>query len=243
MVLTRREVQILNVLITLNREIDMEFLAEEFSVSLRTIRYNIENLNYYLKMYKFPIIEKSLKGKLSLKGEVLLRDFLKEIESKDYKYVEDERMEYIFTAILFSVEEKLNIMKLASFFQVSELTVKNDIKKLKTILKKRELTMRYNNSNGFYIDSDELKIRKEKIKVFIENLFGFQNNENQKELFINYKIKKLPNNYMEKLDQDFLKNYLKSIENMLIENTSNEVFELLIIYFSITCLVPDPCSL
>ena len=99
MVLTRREVQILNVLITLNREIDMEFLAEEFSVSLRTIRYNIENLNYYLKMYKFPIIEKSLKGKLSLKGEVLLRDFLKEIESKDYKYVEDERMEYIFTAM------------------------------------------------------------------------------------------------------------------------------------------------
>ena len=236
MVLTRREVQILNVLITLNREIDMEFLAEEFSVSLRTIRYNIENLNYYLKMYKFPIIEKSLKGKLSLKGEVLLRDFLKEIESKDYKYVEDERMEYIFTAILFSVEEKLNIMKLASFFQVSELTVKNDIKKLKTILKKRELTMRYNNSNGFYIDSDELKIRKEKIKVFIENLFGFQNNENQKELFINYKIKKLLNNYMEKLDQDFLKNYLKSIENMLIENTSNEVFELLIIYFSIAIL-------
>ena len=53
MVLTRREVQILNVLISLNEEIDMEFLAKEFLVSMRTIRYNIENLNYYLQRYNF----------------------------------------------------------------------------------------------------------------------------------------------------------------------------------------------
>lgn len=189
MVLTRREVQILNVLISLNEEIDMEFLAKEFLVSMRTIRYNIENLNYYLQRYNFPLIKKTLKGKLILKEKVSLRSFLEKIESKDYKYVEDERMEYIYTAILFSVDEKLNILKLASFFQVSELTIKNDIKKLKGLLKKRDLTMRYNNSNGFYIDSDELKIRKEMMKIFIENLFGFQNSENRQELFINYKIK------------------------------------------------------
>ena len=236
MVLTRREVQILNVLISLNEEIDMEFLAKEFLVSMRTIRYNIENLNYYLQRYNFPLIKKTLKGKLILKEKVSLRSFLEKIESKDYKYVEDERMEYIYTAILFSVDEKLNILKLASFFQVSELTIKNDIKKLKGLLKKRDLTMRYNNSNGFYIDSDELKIRKEMMKIFIENLFGFQNSENRQELFINYKIKEFLNDYMMKLDQEFLKNYLKSIENMLVENTSNEVFELLIIYFTIAIL-------
>ena len=236
MVLTRREVQILNVLISLNEEIDMEFLAKEFLVSMRTIRYNIENLNYYLQRYNFPLIKKTLKGKLILKEKVSLRSFLEKIESKDYKYVEDERMEYIYTAILFSVDEKLNILKLASFFQVSELTIKNDIKKLKGLLKKRDLTMRYNNSNGFYIDSDELKIRKEMMKIFIENLFGFQNSENRQELFVNYKIKEFLNDYMMKLDQEFLKNYLKSIENMLVENTSNEVFELLIIYFTIAIL-------
>ena len=56
MVLTRREVQILNVLISLNEEIDMEFLAKEFLVSMRTIRYNIENLNYYLHHKKQKLI-------------------------------------------------------------------------------------------------------------------------------------------------------------------------------------------
>ena len=84
MVLTRREVQILNVLISLNEEIDMEFLAKEFLVSMRTIRYNIENLNYYLQRYNFPIIKRTLKGKLILKEKISLRSFLEKGEYNRY---------------------------------------------------------------------------------------------------------------------------------------------------------------
>ena len=56
MALTKREIEILNIL-TDSDNIDMEYLAEEFGVSLRTIRYSIENLNYYLKKYNFPVID------------------------------------------------------------------------------------------------------------------------------------------------------------------------------------------
>ena len=58
MALTKREIEILNIL-TNSDNIDMEYLAEDFGVSLRTIRYSIENLNYYLKKYDFPVINGS----------------------------------------------------------------------------------------------------------------------------------------------------------------------------------------
>ena len=235
MALTKREIEILNIL-TNTDNIDMEYLAEEFGVSLRTIRYSIENLNYYLNKYNFPVIDKNAKGILYQREKFSLSNFLKKIESRDYKYLDTERVEYIYIYILFNTSEKLNIINLASLFQVSELTIKSDVKKLKSFLKTKNLSFRYNNTKGFYIDSSEIAVRKEMIKIFMDKLFNFENSPNKMNLFIDYRIKDILNNYIKQIDQNFLKNYLKEIESKLIENTSNEVFELLIIYFSIAIL-------
>ena len=235
MALTKREIEILNKLTNADN-IDMEYLAEDFGVSLRTIRYSIENLNYYLKKYDFPVIEKNSKGILYQREKFSLSNFLKKIESRDYKYLDIERVEYIYIYILFNTSRKLNIINLASLFQVSELTIKSDVKKLKDFLKSKDLSFRYNNTKGFYIDSSEIAVRKEMIKIFMDKLFNFENTANKMDLFIDYQIKDILNNYMKQIDQNFLKNYLKDIESKLVENTSNEVFELLIIYFSIAIL-------
>jgi mannitol operon transcriptional antiterminator len=235
MALTKREIEILNILTT-SDNIDMEFLAGEFSVSLRTIRYSIENLNYYLNKYDFPVIDKNSKGILYQKEKFSLSNFLKKIESRDYKYLDTERVEYIYIYILFNTSQRVNIVNLASLFQVSELTVKSDIKKLKDFLKDKNLSFRYNNIKGFYIDSPEITVRKEMIKTFMDKLFSFESNPNKMNLFIDYRIKDILNNYIKQIDQNFLKNYLKEIEGKLVESTSNEVFELLIIYFSIAIL-------
>ena len=235
MALTKREIEILNIL-TNSDNIDMEYLAEDFGVSLRTIRYSIENLNYYLKKYDFPVIDKNSKGILYQHEKFSLSNFLKKIESRDYKYLDIERVEYIYIYILFNTSRKLNIINLASVFQVSELTIKSDIKKLKDFLKSKDLSFRYNNIKGFYIDSSEIALRKEMIKIFMDKLFNFENTANKMNLFIDYQIKDILNNYIKQIDQNFLKNYLKDIESKLVENTSNEVFELLIIYFSIAIL-------
>ena len=235
MALTKREIEILNKLTNADN-IDMEYLAEDFGVSLRTIRYSIENLNYYLKKYDFPVIEKNSKGILYQREKFSLSNFLKKIESRDYKYLDIERVEYIYIYILFNTSRKLNIINLASLFQVSELTIKSDVKKLKDFLKSKDLSFRYNNTKGFYIDSSEIAVRKEMIKIFMDKLFNFENTANKMDLFIDYQIKDILNNYIKQIDQNFLKNYLKDIESKLVENTSNEVFELLIIYFSIAIL-------
>ena len=235
MALTKREIEILNKLTNADN-IDMEYLAEDFGVSLRTIRYSIENLNYYLKKYNFPVIDKNSKGILYQREKFSLSNFLKKIESRDYKYLDVERVEYIYIYILFNTSRKLNIVNLASLFQVSELTIKSDVKKLKDFLKSKDLSFRYNNTKGFYIDSSEIAVRKEMIKIFMDKLFNFENTANKMDLFIDYQIKDILNNYMKQIDQNFLKNYLKDIESKLVENTSNEVFELLIIYFSIAIL-------
>ncbi len=235
MALTKREIEILNILTNADN-IDMDYLAEDFKVSLRTIRYSIENLNYYLKKYDFPAIDKNSKGILYQREKFSLSNFLKKIDSRDYKYLDIERVEYIYIYILFNTSRKLNIINLASLFQVSELTIKSDIKKLKDFLKSKDLSFKYNNIKGFYIDSSEIALRKEMIKIFMDKLFNFENTANKMNLFIDYQIKDILNNYIKQIDQNFLKNYLKDIESKLVENTSNEVFELLIIYFSIAIL-------
>lgn len=235
MALTKREIEILNIL-TISENTDMDFLANEFCVSLRTIRYSIENLNYYLKKYNFPVIERNSKGILYQREKFFLSNFLKKIESRDYKYLDTERVEYIYIYILFNTSRKINIINLASLFQVSELTIKSDIKKLKDFLKTKNLSFRYNNTKGFFIDSPEVTVRKEMIKIFMDKLFNFENNPNKMNLFIDYRIKDILNNYIKQIDQNFLKSYLKEIEGKLVESTSNEVFELLIIYFSIAIL-------
>ena len=118
-------------------------------------------------------------------------------------------MEYIYIYILFNTSRKLNIINLASLFQVSELTIKSDIKKLKDFLKSKDLSFKYNNIKGFYIDSSEIALRKEMIKIFMDKLFNFENTANKMNLFIDYQIKDILNNYIKQIDQNFLKNYLK----------------------------------
>ena len=61
MVINERCISILSVLNETN-EFTLKKLSENFNVHTRTIRYDIDNINYILKMYKLDTIKKCEKG-------------------------------------------------------------------------------------------------------------------------------------------------------------------------------------
>ena len=55
-ILNERHIKILDIL-NGYKETDVKFLSEKLYTIPKTIRYDIKNLNYYLKKYKLPTIE------------------------------------------------------------------------------------------------------------------------------------------------------------------------------------------
>ena len=72
-ILNERHLKILDML-NVQQEIDIKFLSEKLFTIPRTIRYDIQNINYYLAKYKLPMIKHSriLKFEKSFKLENFL---------------------------------------------------------------------------------------------------------------------------------------------------------------------------
>ena len=124
-ILNERHIKILDIL-NGQKETNVKFLSEKLYTVPKTIRYDIKNLNYYLKKYKLPIIEDN--KHLKFQEDFELENFLNNMEIRDYKFSERERTEFIAARILFNTSEKLTTEKFALELGVSELTIKKDLK-------------------------------------------------------------------------------------------------------------------
>ena len=82
-ILNERHIKILDIL-NVHKDTDGKFLSEKLYTVPKTIRYDIKNLNHYLKKYKLPTIEdnKYLRFQKGFK----LESFLKNMEITDYKF-------------------------------------------------------------------------------------------------------------------------------------------------------------
>ena len=132
--LSRKSIDILLLLDEVN---ELKEIANRLNLSERTIRYEIENLNYYLK--KFGINEIQIVSKKVEKPEMLnYNSVLKYLNKDNYSYSKEERADYILANYLFnsvnmkqsSLEEELN---------VSATTIANDMNRVKDILSSNKL--------------------------------------------------------------------------------------------------------
>ena len=148
----------LNMLEELNfkGKISLLELSKKYEVSERNIRYNIENLNFYLsKAFLAEIILK--KGEFiwrRVKDELI--NFIKNIDSDNYIFSREEREKFILITYLFSSNTK--ITNIEKYLKVSRPTIKKDILSLNEYLKKFELEF-IREDNFLYIGGKEKKLR------------------------------------------------------------------------------------
>lgn len=205
----------LDILIQINNNaISINSLAKKYKLTDRSIRYCIDNINYYLNKYSISSVYiKNSKIYLNLENNILI-NFIKELNTNEYTFSPSERKKLILFYFLY--KNNVRISKLEKYFNVSRTTIKNDIKNLKSYLNNFELYF-YISDNRLKLGGKEKKLRHLKFLNIIEHV-DIINNEDIE--FIN---KIYPN---EKSEQKILKEYLKSIDikkiNFIIHSFENK---------------------
>lgn len=190
----------LDILIAINNNaIKINQLSKKYNLTDRSIRYCIDNVNYYLN--KHSISKAYIKnGKVYLNVDNFnLINFIKKLNSNEYIFSPNERTKLILFNFLFKSDVRIN--RLESIFNVSRTTIKNDIKKLESYINNFELYF-YISNNRVKLGGKEKKLRHLKFL----NIIDYVNfiNEN-----IEYVDKIYPN---EKFEQKIIKEYLKIID-------------------------------
>lgn len=168
MVINERCISILSVLNETN-EFTLKKLSENFKVHTRTIRYDIDNINYILKTYKLDTIKKCEKGVLSVN---LKNNELNKIIN-DFTGVFSENRKRYLKLKLFS-KGIINLTKEAEYLNTSRTTLKKDLVIIKEELARVDIEIKELPSKGIKINGNEefiIKIFEEEIYSIVEKQF------------------------------------------------------------------------
>lgn len=161
MILNERELRILEKFYYY-RIISLAQLSDEFEISERMVRYNIDRINTLLSFIKISPIRKYSKGHFILdnnKSNKLI-EVLKEFKPID----KTNRLSLIQFMISFS-KKNLTITYLSEYFQVSRITINTDIKEINKEISK--MNVKVVNENGLKLEG--LIEEKNKYKLWILN--------------------------------------------------------------------------
>ncbi|MFD3157866.1 BglG family transcription antiterminator [Haloimpatiens sp. FM7330] len=158
--LSKRQENIVTTLLELNEYITIKQLAEKFSVSSRTIRYDLDKIKVWLEENEVKLIKKTNKGvkiEDTPKRKKLIEK-LKVINPKERVLTKEEREKLIFIDIYSKDFVKLD--DLCNKLLISKSTLVNDIKNLQKELEPENIEIVYKNKVGFQLEGCESKIRK-----------------------------------------------------------------------------------
>ena len=235
--LSKRCIEIIDYLTKNNFSLSLKDMAEKFEISERSIRYDIENINYYLNRAGLNEIEKSAKGIYILdeKSEKV-ENFLTELTKRFYVFDADERKEYIEMRFLFYPDNKF--LDFAEELDVSISTIKLDLKEIKIFLLEHDLNLVFISKQGVILKGSEEKIRNLQLKFMNKYLYitsgniftekpGEKNSRGSNIIFEEITA------VFEDIDLKTIRTFVKRIEKKLNAVISDEAFMLLRFYIGI----------
>jgi len=152
-------------------------LAQLLSVSERTVRYDLKNLEEELKKDGWSLCSQARCGIWIEKSEKLDGD-----NRKNYVYTPKERRNRIVIALL--TQQLSSIDKLAEYLDVSRGTLLSDLKLVQEFLQGRGLKYVAKRGYGIRADGEELAIRDTLIHIFASDVYNFRNFSQTEELDI-----------------------------------------------------------
>lgn len=233
-----RCIEILNIFINSNGEQNVDYLANKFGISKRMIRYDIDEINSFLKQNSMKEIEKKpnspLKFHLSKEEKDSLINIINNINVQSYIFSTEERVGILLYELL-STSSECTYSTLQNKLAISKTTLVNDIKRVKNWLSKFEITVSKISNKGIKIDGEESKIRKAMISLLIENnkyniieaLEKVYNNGN-KNIIDNIK-----NFDINKDNMNYIKELIRDVEKELGIFSEEDFMNLVIVIFVI----------
>lgn len=201
MFLNDREVKILEKLYH-EQEIELDKLSEEFEISTRMIRYNIEKINTALLFFNMPILKRVKKSTFRFVKYVDKNKLMELV--KEVKPLEKKNRQYLIELMLLINKEVLNITKLSKYFDVTRITINSDIKDIKKKLSSKGISLI--SEDGVKIGLNKTSYKKYKIEILSRALIYIDSKES-------YFIKKIKDIVFSNIDYE---KYL-DIKNMTLE--------------------------
>lgn len=231
--LNKRAIEIIEHLLENNLEINLKDAAEKFEISERSIRYDIDNINYYFHKAGLSEIEKSSKGIYSIdESKESIQKVLEKIIDKFYVFTAEERKNFMKMKFLFFRENKL--FDFTEDLEVSISTIKGDLKEVKIFLMENDLNLIFVSKQGIILEGTEEKIRKLQLKM-LNRYFEIRENA----LFIKEErddargtaiVTQELMNLFSGFEQRIVRVFIRRIEKKLNTLISDEAFNILQLY-------------
>ncbi|ONI37583.1 hypothetical protein AN639_09560 [Candidatus Epulonipiscium fishelsonii] len=157
-IMNKRQLNILKMLVEKNEYVSTKYIANNFEVSERTVRYDLDSIEYTLRKLGIDLVRVPKNGnKIVYKDELGRRTLLVQIEILQANiFSQDER---IVNLALILLLESTTINDLANQLDLSKNTIVQDIKKVKSYLKTFNLWIEAKPYQGTQIQGNEEDIR------------------------------------------------------------------------------------
>ena len=237
MSLKQRHIEILNLIIQDDRKLDIKYISEYFSVSERSIRYDIKEINEeFFSDNGSNILEISEKKLISNIQREELINLIKQILSQKYMFTSEERTEILLLEILL-FKEKFTLQELSDESLISKATLRKDIKDINDNIKEYKVSLLVNNNQGYKLDGQESDIRKLMINTLHKH--GDMTEELENENIDQLKIMDLiildkKRKYFEKEDIGLYKNLLLKIQKETNKIITDEAYNALLLHIIVT---------
>ncbi|NRZ12649.1 BglG family transcription antiterminator [Clostridium beijerinckii] len=204
--------------------ITIKDIALKFKISSRSIRYDLDRIDEYLKEINLnPLVRKPNEGiSIDLRQDENKRllNLMESINSYDYVMSQKERIIYIIYKLL-EKNSYLTINSLAENMFVSRGTINNDLKEVRKLLEGNNIKLQSEKSKGIKAIGDEKDLRKVVSNLMLENVADSD--------LIGVNFKKL----FKDMDIEFIGNVIKTAEDQLESTLSDYSFNNLLIHIAI----------
>lgn len=172
-ILNERCTQILIKLVNSSLPVKITELASSFKVSSRTIRYDLDEIDEFLKYNNLPqLIRKpnvGVKFSESLEDKDKLLELLDDVSIYHYALSREERVNIILSNLI-GQKDYTTINALADNLMVSRSTIINDLNKVRKWLADHGLELKSVPKYGLKVLGDEKKLRKAAIELLTETV-------------------------------------------------------------------------
>jgi len=175
MKLQKKEIQIIKLLLSANTFMSSYSIAESTGINRRLVRNEMLNIKIILQVLGYTLVSKSSRGYMI---EPIFPNTIQELVEKidqfrDHHYNEiptlpKERENYIICRLLKSTDF-VKVDALAHELAISRSSVSNDLKKVKKIIAKDNLTISSKPNYGIKISGSEIDCRKPLVDIFFGN--------------------------------------------------------------------------
>lgn len=221
--------EILKVLCRNAGESSIKELAEVLEISERSIRYELEKIDFYIENLKLKKLKRIFGGKIYFEE---YKKFLTEELTQENKseFVAEDRKEYLLFTCIF--KERINLTKISEILSVSRTTIRNDIREIRKELLRNKLELKLLQQKGLMLQGEEIDIRKEQLKFLLKYtdliFYSSMNLKTQKELLIE--------EYLKDVDLKVIKKFINYIQKILNKIISDEAYNTIAVYLLLTII-------